>query len=276
MSLGGLFDLHGLRWRAHHRTGVDPFAEGTFELGGASVGGVPLPIDDLTAAEDAMNQVLGQLGIRIGFPRVERFVEPADFVRVTPLIIEIRDNPAGAAVLGPILDITRDQRLQLMEELSEAFCQAAGALLVGDVAVSVVGGTGFLTIGLGGVEAASSDLEIGNPFGDFTPGLDAGPLELAGEPPTVGGGGGNAAAPPFAAAPGAVPGGTPGGGDVQVAQPARALGPVDEFCESVHPNATSCSEGAAGLVGVLGLLATVGIAGADTVRQRRNTHLLEA
>lgn len=277
LSLGGVLDLHGLRWTAHHRTGVDPFAAGTFELGGASVGGLPLPIDDLEALEDAMNTVLGELGIRVSLPRVERFVEPADFVRVTPLVIELRDTPVGKAVLGPVLDVTRAQRNQMYDDLVEVFCQAAGVLLVGDVAVSVVGGTGFLTIGLGGVEAQSSDLELGNPFGDFTPGLGATPPDAGGEVPAPAGGEGTTlAAPSVGAAPGAPAAPGPTVGAPGAARPAGSLGPIEELCESIHPNGTSCSEGAAGLVGALGLLATAGIAGVDTVRQRRRADLLEA
>lgn len=279
LSVAGVLELDGLHWRAHHRTGVDPHAEGTFEVAAASVGGIPVPIDDLASLEDALNGLLGQAGIRISLPSVERIHEPADLVRVTPLVIEMRDTPVGQAILGPILDLTREQRGQLFDELVALACQAASALLIADVVVSVAGGTGFLTVGIGGVEASSADLEVGDPFGAHTGDPGVPPPELGGDVPGPEGSAGAGGAP-SSPAPGpelASPGSAPAAGDAVASGPsgARPLGAFDELCESLHPNGTPCSEGAASVVGALGLLTTVGIAGADTLRQRRRAELVE-
>jgi hypothetical protein len=34
-------------------------------------------------------------------PRVERFEKPTDLIRVTPLLITLRDSPAGKPPSGP-------------------------------------------------------------------------------------------------------------------------------------------------------------------------------
>lgn len=265
MTIGDVLELSGMRWHAEHRTGVEPRAEGSFEIGHAEIGGLPFPTDDLESVEAAVNDVLVPSGITVTFPRVRRLLEPSDLIRVTPMRIELRDSPVGKTLLGPALDLTREQRGQLFDSLVEAYCDSASALLVGDIAVSVVSGTGFLTVELGGVQAASSDLEIGNPFGDipaFTAPPPAAPETAGGAAiggPSSSGGGLPAPAPPTTVA---------FRGQEQ-AVPARATGPVEELCESLHPNGDDCSEGAAATVGVVGLLATVGMAGADVVRQRR-------
>ena len=46
-------------------------------------------------------------------------------------------------------------------------------------------------------------------------------------------------------------------------------GPFEELCQSIHPNGDGCKEGAAIAVGLLALMATAGVAGADVIRQRR-------
>ena len=262
IDIGGVVQLSGLRWTASHRTGLEPAAEATFELGRAAIGGVPLPIEDLGAAQDAINTALAPLGVTIQLPRVERFVEPADLVRVTPLRIEIRDSPAGKTVLGPVLDATREQRVQLFDDLTAAYCDAAAALLVADIATSVAAGTGFLTIDLGGAEAGSGDLELGNPFGEIPPPNDGGLLApVVDALPSIPG----VAIPP--ASPGGIVAPPVGQGP---AVPVVDRGPIEELCESLHPNGSpGCSEGAAATVGVIGLLATAAVAAADVIRQRR-------
>lgn len=272
LSVAGALRLDGMRWHARHRTGVDPVAEGVFELGRAELGGAPLPTEDLAAAETAINQALAPSGISISLPRVRRLLDPADLVQVTPLRIELRDSPIGKTALGPVLDATREQRVQLFNDLVEMYCDSAGALLVGDIGISVVSGTGFLTVDLGGVQASSADLEVTNPFGTIQP-FTPGDVSIPGA--VVGGGAASPAGAPSTAAGGFAPPSTVAGAPVQRAVPARATGPVEEVCESLHPNRDACSEGAAAAVGVAGLLATVGMAGADVVRQRRQSMLAE-
>lgn len=271
LSITDAVRLDGMRWHATHRTGVDPLAEGAFELGRAEVGGVPLPTEDLASAEAAINEALAPTGISISLPRVQRMLEPTDLIRVTPMRIEIRDSPLGKTALGPALDATRDQRVQLFDDLVELYCDSASVLLVGDIGISVVAGTGFLTVDLGGVQASSSDLEVGNPFGTIEP-FELGGVSIPGTGVDT-----STAAPPAGSPPvaGVSPPSTVAAAPAVGAVPARATGPVEELCESLHPNRGTCSEGAAAAVGVVGLLATVGMAGADVLRQRRQAALAE-
>jgi hypothetical protein len=260
LDLAGALSLEGMRWSAFHRTGREPLAEASFDVGRAAIGGLPFPTQDLAALEAAANQVLEPLGATIALPRVERFLEPNDLVRVTPMRIEVRDSPAGKTVFGPLLDATRDGRGQAFDALVEQVCDTASMLLVGDVVLSIVSGTGFLVIEVGGAEAMSSDFVIGDPFGAPVPPAVATPM-----PPTP------ATAPTAAVATTTAPP-TPGTAAPPTEQALPALQPtsaMDRVCESVHPNGGTCRDGAAATVGLLAVLVTTGIAGADLLRQRR-------
>lgn len=266
IDLAGLVTLSGLHWNAYHRTGVDPHAEASFTIGRASLGGLPIPTGDLGAAEEVLNEALAPLGVTVTLPQVQRILDPADLIRISPLRIEIRDSPAGKTIFGPVLNASREQRGELFDLLSEQICQAASVLLVGDVVVSILSGTGFLTLEIGGAEAASSDLEITSPFGAaIPPGGDVGAVP----PPAVSSGPSIGAGPasPVTAAPPAPP---PTTNRAEQALPVTSRsGPLEEFCESVHPNGDDCSEGAALALGLLALAGTVGVAGTDLLRQRQ-------
>ena len=262
LDLGGVVTMEGMRWRAFHRTGTDPAAEAGFEIGRSTVGGAELPTTDMAAFEEAANAALAPLGATVRFPRVERLTAPTDLVRVGALRLEIRDSPAGRTVFGPLLDATRGQRGYLFDALVEIACDTSSFLLVGDVVLSVVSGTGFLTLELGGAEASSSDFELGDPFGaPVVPPAD-------GTPPPPPATAGSPAAGAFG--PTATPSSPRPGAPAEQALPASSRsGPLDRFCESVHPNGGSCRDGAAVAVGLLALLGTIGLAGADLFRQRR-------
>lgn len=251
LDIGGIIKLSALRWSATHRTGTDPSAGATFDLGTASLLGVPIPLESLTAVETTLNQVLFYSGVTIEFPKIERFTEPADLIRMTPLRIILRDSPAGKDFLGPVLNLSRVQREQLFDQIAAVYCATAGALLLGDIGVSVASGTGFLKIEIGGAEATSGELVLESPFGDAVA-----PFE-----PTV-------APPPFRTpvvppSPVVVPG-------ANRPRPAASTGPVEDHCESTHPlRDTGCAHGALMALGLVGLGATVGVGALDWRHQRR-------
>jgi hypothetical protein len=252
LNLGGFLKLSSLKWTAVHRTGSNPQATADFDLGTASLLGVPIPIDTLAQLEKVLNQTLAASGLSISFPHVERFTTPADLIRITPLVIQIKDSPLGAAALGPVLNLTRAQREELFNQIGASFCQAAGGLLVGDIALDIVSGTGFLAIELGGAEATTGELVLENPFGE-----DEGTVEL---PPATGD-------LPSSVLPDLPPAITPSG---EVQQPVAEVGPLEDRCESAHPlRRTSCSKGALMAVGVVGLLATAGVGALDWQHERR-------
>lgn|GEM_PF-3890542 len=171
---------------------------------------------------------------------------------MTPLTITLADTPIGKAALGPVLNLTREQRAQLFDTIVAAYCPAAGALLVGDIGVSIASGTGFLTLTIGGVEAASADLIEGNPFGAVQPFELATPAPPAAATPV------RAASPPAAST-----------GSVAAARPAVSTGPLDAICRSVHPSHhPSCSRGVGVPLAVVGVVVTAGIGFLDWRRQR--------
>jgi hypothetical protein len=259
--------MNGLTWRALHRTGADPKVEGTFDIGTVADNSSPLGPSAVEPAEGPINDALAPLGLSVQLPTVVHITEPADVIRVTPMRIQLKDSPAGATVLSPILDATREQREQLVDQISQQFCQAAGALLVGDVAVTILAGAGFLTIDIGGVEATSADVVFEDPFGSFTSNVTPGNVSLPASgsalPRSVGG-----VVPP---APSSATGGVSTGG----AQPAVATGPIEKACESVNPvDWPPCSHGAALPLGLLGLGVTGGMAAVDVLFQRRRATVM--
>jgi hypothetical protein len=266
LTIAGVVELRGLRWTATHRSGpaMETQADGSFELAGASVGGIPLPLDDIAAVQDAVNTALAPTGLRVEFPQVEHISDPVDIVRVSPLRLLIDNSPIGAAGVRPALDLTRDARSQLFDALAEADCNSEGLLLVGEILLGTPSGTGSLVAELGGSEAATATVIAQNAFGDAPPPLDGGATPPAPVSPAAPGAGPTRGGPAVPAAPVVQP--APAN---PVLAPAVALGPPYETCESTHPNrAPACSVGAAGVVGLVGLGATAGVAVLDLRRRR--------
>ncbi len=253
LDLAGAVQLHGLRWEAVHRTGAGPDVHGGFTIDGASAGGVPIPInlDQLRPVQDAVNKAIAYTGMRIELPTVLRIKEPADLVRVSPLRIIIQDTPLGADALRPPLSLTRPQKEQLFTQIGTTLCQLAGAVLVGDIALSIAAGTGFLAIDVGGAEATTAEIIYTNPFGTDLPLPN---LNIPGIPEVP--------ADTFAL--------PTQNGNGTLTRPVLTAGPVERVCESTHKfRWPSCSQGAAGLLGVLGVLATVGVGVLDWRHQRK-------
>jgi hypothetical protein len=258
INIAGIVQLRDARWRAVHRTGSDPATNGTFSVANASVGDVPVPIDQLTQLQDTINAVLAASGVTVELPRVEHITTPNDFVRVTPLRVTLKDTPLGKALLGPVLNLTREQREQMFDQVVSVLCSLAGALLVGDIGVSVASGTGFLIVEIGGAEASSADLLLTNPFGADPPfavsGIEDSTTFSAGQPATAG----------RPAVPGAPGSGVLGSSDTV------ASGPLERLCETLHPSkGPGCTTGMGVPIGIAGLALTSGIAFLDWRRQRR-------
>jgi hypothetical protein len=260
IDIAGVAQLHGLRWDAVHRTGDSPNIAGSFSVASASVGSAPLPTDQLAPVQTALNAALAPSGITVDLPQVVHLTSPNDLLRVTPLTITLKDSPAGKAAVGPALNLTRAQREQVFTAVASAYCKAAGGLLVGDIALDVVSGTGFMTITLGGAEASSGDLVLGNPFG-----VDAGFI-----PPVINNTPGVAGSPSSSLTVGAP--GAAGAASVATAQPASATGPLESFCESLRLlKHEGCSIGLGWPVGITGLALTVSLGYLDWRRQRAAT-----
>jgi hypothetical protein len=140
LTLAGAIKLSALNWDAYHRSGKDPKATASFDIGTGSLLGLPIPTESLASLETVLNSALEYTGLSITFPKVERFTQPADLIRMTPLTIELRNSQAGHDLLGPILDLTREQREQLFDQIAASFCQASAATLVGGIGLDIAAG----------------------------------------------------------------------------------------------------------------------------------------
>jgi hypothetical protein len=260
VTIAGVIELEGLRWDASHRTGKAGAVNGAFSIEHGSAAGAPLPVDDLTAVQQAINAALAPSGVTIEMPRVEKLAAPNDLVRVTPLRITLRDSPLGKAVAGPGLNLTREQRSQLFDAIVGVYCRAAEFLLVGDITLSVASGTGFLVVDLGGVEATSGDLDLHSPFEDLPP---FSPPDVALPDTSVRGA---RSTPP--GVPGA-PVAAPVAAATPVASTRGDAGPFDTVCESVHPGGGRCNVGLGVPVGLAGVALTCGVGYLDWWRRRR-------
>lgn len=272
MVVAEVVRFEGMHWEALHRTGANAERAGAFTLDGVEALGVALPVDDLDALEDALNTALEESGITLRFPTVHRLKEPTDLVRVTPMRIELRDSPLGAAALGPLLGLSREQREEFFDQMTAQDCRLASPLLVGDIALSVVSGTGFIAFDVGGAEATTAEVRYVDPFGGpgapvatnapaARPDEDGRPAAAAGgttDPGTANPDGGSSGAP------------VTGAPEVLAAAPVR----TERRCESAHPfRWPPCSEGAALPVGVAGIVGTGVVAFLDWRNRRAGPSL---
>jgi hypothetical protein len=261
LDLAGVIQLRGLRWDAFHRTGAKPDVHGAFSIDGASAGGVALPVssDQLAPVQDAINSALATTGLRVELPVVTHIEKPADLIRVSPLRIIIENSPLGATLFRPPLELLRPQKEDLFKQIGESYCQLASELLVGDISLSILAGAGFLAVDIGGVEATTAEVIYTDPFGSDAPLPN---LNLPGVPQVL---------PETFTLPseaGSAIGPSP--------RPVVAAGPTEKVCESTHPfHWPPCSRGAALPLGVLGVLATAGVALLDWRHQRRRTAIAE-
>src|SRR3546814_11935694 len=114
-----------MRWEAIHRTGADPHADATFDLGTASLLGLPVPLDSLHDLGESVNEVLAPLGLTVQFPRLQRFEDPAYHVRITPLPLVLRDLPVGTTLRGPLISHSRRKRPPPLDALSHHLSEPA-------------------------------------------------------------------------------------------------------------------------------------------------------
>ena len=252
LDLAGIVHLDGLRWNATHRTGAGAATAGAFSIGSGTIGGSPIPVDALGPLEKAVNTALAPFGLSVSLPKVEHITKPNDLVIVSPLVVALRDSPAGKAALGPALNATRKQREQFYNALISANCNLSSVALIADVATDILSGTGFMTVEVGGVTASSQDVEDFNPFGSNDP--------LLGVPvaPSVVGGVDFAAPSSF----GSITPGLSFPGSEEVRS-------VRSVCESTSPSTrVACSRGRPVAVGVIGIALTAILGGFEWWRRR--------
>jgi hypothetical protein len=266
LDLPGILELRNLQWDAYHRTGTEPDARASFTFGDIEVLGIPLPTSNLPldSIVDTLNTLLSPLGLTITVPTVERFTEPADVVRITPLRIVFGNSPVTSVLTGPLLDASRELRDGLAAALVEITCRAATPMLVAEIILGQLSGTGSTVISIGGAEATTGLVDLENPFGEGALAPPTDPDGTIDAIPSVAPAGRPVTVPPPA---GVVPP-PPAIGPRDVAT--APIGDFERVCESVHPfDWPSCSTGAAPFVGIAAVVATAAIAFLDWRHQRR-------
>ena len=180
--------LSGLGWWAEQPRGAP--AKAAFSIGSATIGGQPVAVgspEEIAAAIEALNGVLGSQGIRISPPAV---TAGADGGRVDPLRIELRDPPLNRAVAGAAyspLAPTVNQAQEAAVEASGSDPRASQALLGANLGLSLLLGNGGVGVELGGAMAGLTTREVpdlGSLLGGSTPPRPGGDRE---EPIALGG-----------------------------------------------------------------------------------------
>lgn len=279
---GGLFTFENPRWEAVARSGNRTVASGGFTFTAATVLGVPRSpsqaLADLEGFEKGLEELLAPLGVEFDLPEL---VVDDQRVRVTPMAMRIADMPWGAEVVAPFLGRVQPLREALTAELLEEDCRNETALLLADVLLGILAGSGTAEVLVGGVEVFTADTDFS------APPLE--PLPLAAPPPVP-------QPPPVEVAPsvevapptpapvgldasfGAV--GTSSGSGFDAAPVTSPPAPTttrpdrDEEVEAAAPASSRTATGppagtAAVAVGLVALVGALGLSGAERLRSRR-------
>ncbi len=161
---GGLFTFDEPRWEATAKSGAETTARGNFTFESATVLGMPRPyaqvMTEFAEFEQWLEQLLAPLGVQLNLPRVEA----ADGrVKVTPMEFLVTDMPWGAQVVAPFLGQLQPLKEALTQQLLEEDCKNETALLLLDVVLGILAGSGSIEITAGGVEAWTADTDFSSP-----------------------------------------------------------------------------------------------------------------
>jgi hypothetical protein len=235
------------------RTGKAKEATGSFGIKGITIAGKtvapPGTPEQLAQLFTQLNDALKPLGIRLDPPTAGT---AGGVASITPLGIHLEASVVGKTVGPPVLAGVQPLRDPIQQQLTQANEQAGALLTLADVAVGAFTGRGGLDVQLGGGQAFTEGERFANPFGSFE--LGAGPVTLGG--------------------------GDTGLGDVSLGGPAADAGSTGAGNDQGDGNDEGKAElagarrekgstgGAAAVVGGLGLLAVLSMAGADWWRLR--------
>lgn len=181
---GGAAVLNGLHWEVRQRTDENddetPEVHGAFVVGSATIGDQrfdgPITGAALAPLFDALNAALKPTGLVVDVP----VVSDRDAVaRVTPLALRVVNSEVGRTVLGPVLGESQDLRDAIVTPFLEECPDCSVFVLVADVVVGVLSGSGRLDIEFGGAFGFTEGATFHNPF------LDGGGFGL-GAPPVAG------------------------------------------------------------------------------------------
>jgi hypothetical protein len=210
LNLAGQVVINGLHWDVSYPTGGSGKPEGNFTIGSLTIGGNAVPTGDPSAAINAVNQALSNLGIVVSAPSMSVVLGLAS---VPPLEIRWVPNDKRDAITKQVSNPLQAQLHPIESGLENGFpgepaqiaaatCQSDTPITVADITIASFTGGGYFNTAVGGVNATSGDTPV-NPFdlARFAPssvaGLNqtqAGTAAVAGTPGTPGAGGGDSLA----------------------------------------------------------------------------------
>lgn len=161
---GGLFTFFNPRWEATARSGAVTTAEGSFTFERATVLGAPRSAEqamaDLEGFRRGLEQLLAPLGVQLQLPAVQ---VDGGHVTVTPMGFVLADMPWGAQVIAPFLGDIQPLKESLTHQLLDEDCKNESSLLVLDVVLGILGGSGSVQLHAGGVEVSTADTDFSAP-----------------------------------------------------------------------------------------------------------------
>jgi hypothetical protein len=244
---GGVVVLEGLRWEVHQRTGKLDDAGGSFSVKGITIGGTnlaPPTVGQLAAALQQVNDALKPIGLRLDAPTAH---VDGGVASVGPLGIHVQASEPGRAVGAPLVGAIQPVRDPITSGIIKASPEAGGLVTIGDITIGALTGKGGLDLQLGGGSAYTEGERFASPFGSFDLAVSAVAL-------------GADTSPGVTPAVGTEPAPVAGSGG------ARAKAGKVELAGARHEPGTT--GGAAAMVGLVGLLAVLSMAGADWWRLR--------
>ncbi len=162
--MGGLFVFREPRWEAIARSGKQTTTTGSFTFKGATVLGFERsPEDalrDLGEFKKGLEDLLRPLGAKLELPSV---VVKDNRVQVTPMAFKLVDPPFGSELIAPFFANIQPLREAFNKSQLEADCKNETTLLLLDVVLGVLAGSGSVEIMAGGVEAWTDDTDFSSP-----------------------------------------------------------------------------------------------------------------
>lgn len=288
---GGIVTLNGLTWEAVQRTGEGEGLSAEFRVDSVTMlqeGLLGILVPATVPVPDAgagLGQLLGQIntllkptGLVISMPTPS--LEDG-IARIGPLAIQIVNSELGRTLLGPVLGAAQPIRDPLTGALLSASADLSTAILLADVVTGVLSGAGRADVEIGGASAYTEGQRFDSPFGSFNLGsftLPKGSGESFSLPdtpelsstPSFGGTG-------LSTTPGST-GSTSFSPPAKTGTPAAAPAPAATTTaarQTAVPAASSRTipgkrGGPAALIGLLGLLAALGVASMDYRHIRSN------
>lgn len=158
---GGLFTFYNVRWEATALSGNRTAASGGFLFDRATVMGAPRTnqqvMADFAGFKKGLEELLRPLGATIKMPEL---VVDGGRARVTPMEFAIKDMPWGAKVLAPFFGDIQPLKEALTKQALAKDCKNESALLLLDVFLGVLAGSGAVVIQAGGVEVSTADTDF--------------------------------------------------------------------------------------------------------------------